>query len=196
MQRFICVQFFSKEPVAYQPCSLPIYPPSKELDVKLRDEEARRQRGLSGKGNGAEGARKVRNRPGRAVPAAEANAEIPANVDRWRLVTQANAKRKSEKFPPPHQDGEVGGRRLLDDGMPKASFSSSVFTSNASSTSTKSAGSSGGSSRRRNSKDGSAQIGPSRKFIPPFNGSTIGLSMDLLFKCKSENFGSRRQTGR
>ncbi|CAI0548077.1 unnamed protein product [Linum tenue] len=87
--------------------------------------------------------------------------------------------------------------RLVDDGMPKTSFSSSVFTSNASSTSTKSVGSSGGSSRRRrNSKDGSAQIGPSRKFLRPFNGSTIGLSMDLLFKCKSENFGSRRQTGR
>ncbi|CAL1389184.1 unnamed protein product [Linum trigynum] len=192
-------EFFSIEPVACEPSSLPVYPPSKELDVKLRDEEARRQRGLGGKANGAEGARKIRNRPGRAVPAPEANAEIPANLDRWRVVTQANAKSKSEKFPPPHQDGEVGGRHVMDDGsrkapvgMPETSFSSSVFTSNASSTSTKSFGSSGGPSRRRNSKDGGAQIGPSRKFIRPFNGSTLGLSIDLLFKGKSENFGSRR----
>lgn len=27
---------------------------------------------------------------------------------RRRLVTQANAKSKSEKFPPPHQDGQLG----------------------------------------------------------------------------------------
>lgn len=27
---------------------------------------------------------------------------------RWRLITHANAKSKSEKFPPPHQDGALG----------------------------------------------------------------------------------------
>jgi cyclin-dependent kinase 12/13 len=27
---------------------------------------------------------------------------------KWRLVTRANAKSKSEKFPPPHQDGTLG----------------------------------------------------------------------------------------
>jgi len=36
------VQFFTTEPYACEPSSLPKYPPSKELDVKLRDEESRR----------------------------------------------------------------------------------------------------------------------------------------------------------
>jgi len=29
-------------------------------------------------------------------------------LQKWRLVTHANAKSKSEKFPPPHEDGSVG----------------------------------------------------------------------------------------
>lgn len=37
-----CIQFFTTEPYACEASSLPKYPPSKELDVKLRDEEARR----------------------------------------------------------------------------------------------------------------------------------------------------------
>jgi hypothetical protein len=37
-----CIQFFTTEPYAYEASSLPKYPPSKEMDVKLRDEEARR----------------------------------------------------------------------------------------------------------------------------------------------------------
>ncbi|XVE56516.1 hypothetical protein DITRI_Ditri04bG0016900 [Diplodiscus trichospermus] len=75
--------FFTTEPCACEPSSLPKYPPSKELDVKLRDEEARRQRGLAGKVNAVDGARrvKVRERASRAVPAPEANAEIQANLD-------------------------------------------------------------------------------------------------------------------
>ncbi|KAK8539361.1 hypothetical protein V6N13_104398 [Hibiscus sabdariffa] len=44
----------------------------------------------------------------RAVPAPEANAELQANLDRQGLITQANANNKSEKFPPPHQDGTIG----------------------------------------------------------------------------------------
>lgn len=43
-----------------------------------------RQRGLSGKANAVDGARRVRARErgvGRAVPAPEANAEIQANLD-------------------------------------------------------------------------------------------------------------------
>lgn len=42
-----------------------------------------RQRGLSGKANVVDGARKVkvRDRAGRAIPAPEANAEVQANLD-------------------------------------------------------------------------------------------------------------------
>jgi hypothetical protein len=78
------VQFFTTEPLPCDPSSLPKYPPSKELNVKLRDEELRRQKGLAGKGSGIDGARRIRyrgDRTGRAIPAPEANAESQANLD-------------------------------------------------------------------------------------------------------------------
>ncbi|KAK1567127.1 hypothetical protein Q3G72_008440 [Acer saccharum] len=36
------LEFFTTEPYACEPSSLPKYPPSKEMDVKLRHKEARR----------------------------------------------------------------------------------------------------------------------------------------------------------
>ncbi|KAF9596811.1 hypothetical protein IFM89_013597, partial [Coptis chinensis] len=36
--------FFTTKPYPCDPSTLPKYPPSKEFDTKLRDEEARRQR--------------------------------------------------------------------------------------------------------------------------------------------------------
>jgi hypothetical protein len=36
------LQFFRIEPLPSDPSSLPKYPPSKELDAKMRDQEARR----------------------------------------------------------------------------------------------------------------------------------------------------------
>ncbi|CAH8360802.1 unnamed protein product [Eruca vesicaria subsp. sativa] len=102
-------EFFTSDPCACEPADLPKYPPSKEMDAKRRDEETRRQRAAS-KAQG-DGARKNRHRDrsNRALPAPEANAELQSNVDRRRLITQANAKSKSEKFPPPHQDGGAMG---------------------------------------------------------------------------------------
>ncbi|KAJ6848564.1 putative protein kinase superfamily protein [Iris pallida] len=102
-------EFFTTPPYACEPSSLPQYPPSKEMDAKLRDEEARRLRAAGGRANG-DGTKKsrARDRAPRAVPAPEANAELQANLDRRRLITHANAKSKSEKFPPPHQDGALG----------------------------------------------------------------------------------------
>ncbi|KAL2470318.1 putative serine/threonine-protein kinase [Abeliophyllum distichum] len=101
-------EFFRTKPYACDPSSLPKYPPSKEIDAKRRDEEARRLR-ATGRAN-AEGVKKTRTRerPMRAIAAPEANAELQANIDRRRLITHANAKSKSEKFPPPHQDGGLG----------------------------------------------------------------------------------------
>ncbi|KAF3436791.1 hypothetical protein FNV43_RR19544 [Rhamnella rubrinervis] len=168
------------------------YPPSKEMDVKLRDEEARRQRGLSGKANAVDGVRrvKVRERVGRAIPAPEANAEIQANLDRWRVVTQTNAKSKSEKFPPPHQDGAVGypqhvsHKGPLSFGAPDASFGSSGFNSRSSGSVKSMGAAAGGSSRRRKTNREDPLMAPSRKFIRAFKPSSVGLSMNLLFKSK------------
>ncbi|CAK9186934.1 unnamed protein product [Ilex paraguariensis] len=184
-------EFFTMEPYACEPSSLPKYPPSKEMDVKLRDEEARRQRGLNKKTNAVDGARRVRvrDRVSRAIPAPEANAEVQANLDRWRVMTQANTKSKSEKFPPPHQDGTVGypletsHNGPVSFGAPETSFSSSIFDAK-SSRSVKGTATTGGPSRRRNTKKEEPQMAPSRRFIRAFIPSTIGLPLDLRFKGK------------
>ncbi|XP_078445583.1 putative serine/threonine-protein kinase At1g54610 isoform X1 [Wolffia australiana] len=101
-------RFFTTEPYACEPSSLPKYPPSKELDAKIRDEEARRARAQSGRYN-PNGSRKSRprERPPRAMPAPEANAELQANLDRQR-----KGRSKSEKFPAPHEDGGPVGLSL------------------------------------------------------------------------------------
>ncbi|XP_057502998.1 probable serine/threonine-protein kinase At1g54610 [Actinidia eriantha] len=101
-------EFFTTEPYACDPCSLPQYPPTKEMDAKRRDDEARRLRAANkAQGDGAKKVR-TRDRAVRAMPAPEANAELQSNLDRRRLISHANAKSKSEKFPPPHQDGALG----------------------------------------------------------------------------------------
>ncbi|GLT95248.1 hypothetical protein SLE2022_129400 [Rubroshorea leprosula] len=100
---------FTTEPCACEPSSLPKYPPSKEMDAKRRDDEARRLR--ASKKTQGDGTRKTRTRDhhaARAIAAPEANAELQPNIDRRRLITHANAKSKSEKFPPPHEDGALG----------------------------------------------------------------------------------------
>lgn len=43
---FITVQFFTTKPYACEPSILPKYPPSKEMDAKRRDEDARRSSSL------------------------------------------------------------------------------------------------------------------------------------------------------
>ncbi|PON77211.1 GPCR kinase [Parasponia andersonii] len=182
-------EFFNTEPYACEPSSLPKYPPSKELDVKLREEEARRQRGLSEKSTVADGARKVRvrDRVGRAIPAPEANAEVQANLDRWRVVTQTNTKSKSEKFPPPHQDGAVGypqetsHKGPLSFGTADGSFGSAAFNSR-SSGSVKSMGAAAPSRRKTNRED--PRMAPSRKFIRGFKPSSVGISTNLFLKSK------------
>ncbi|XP_022137493.1 probable serine/threonine-protein kinase At1g54610 [Momordica charantia] len=184
-------EFFSIEPLACEPSSLPKYPPSKELDVKLRDEEARRQRGLSGKATAVDGGGrrvKVRDRVGRAIPAPEANAEIQTNLDRWRNVTKANGKSKSEKFPPPHQDGAVGypphetsEKGHFSFGAADTSFGSSIFSSKSGSVT--SSGAPGGPSRRKKADKDNPSVSSSRKLIRALKPS-IGLSMDLLFRGK------------
>ncbi|CAI9280607.1 unnamed protein product [Lactuca saligna] len=187
--------FFNTEPYACEPSELPKYPPSKELDVKLRDEEARRQRGLSGKSHAVDGNKKgrTRDRAGRAVPAPEANAEIQSNLDRWRVVTQGNAKSKSEKFPPPHRDAAVGhpldpshnnnNGPISFNGGDDASFSSSIFDSK-SSRSVKEVGTTSKKKHRR----GRSHTISSSKFIRAF----LPTSMDLRFKTKEAVFGNRR----
>ncbi|CAH8361777.1 unnamed protein product [Eruca vesicaria subsp. sativa] len=71
-------EFFSTRPLPCDPSSLPKYPPSKELDARMRDEETRRQAG------GNKGDQRHQERRGakesRAIPAPDANAELVASM--------------------------------------------------------------------------------------------------------------------
>ncbi|CAL9118146.1 unnamed protein product [Musa textilis] len=166
-------EFFATEPHACEPSSLPQYPPSKEMDAKLRDEKARRPSAVRGKGN-AEATRRPRahNRRRRAVPAPEANAELQVNLERMRLMTRINVTSKSEKFPPPHQDGAVG--IPLNDSYKgpssftafEASFASSIFESMEDSRNTLNGlpdaiVNAGRSAARRTSKEGTQKLATS-----------------------------------
>ncbi|XVF63388.1 hypothetical protein PTKIN_Ptkin09bG0083500 [Pterospermum kingtungense] len=63
-------EFFRTQPFSCDPSDLPKYPPSKELDAKLRDEEARRKKAEAVKGRGPESVRRG-SREFKAVPTPE-----------------------------------------------------------------------------------------------------------------------------
>uniref|UniRef100_A0AA96SIC1 [RNA-polymerase]-subunit kinase n=1 Tax=Phyllostachys edulis TaxID=38705 RepID=A0AA96SIC1_PHYED len=81
-------EFFTTKPYACDPSSLPKYPPSKEYDAKLRDEEVRRQRAAAAKGQESETGRR------KQLPAPNGNNEL-----QQRRV-QVNPKGSSNKFIP------------------------------------------------------------------------------------------------
>ncbi|XP_023552103.1 probable serine/threonine-protein kinase At1g54610 [Cucurbita pepo subsp. pepo] len=89
-------EFFSTKPLPCDSSSLPKYPPSKELDAKIRDEEARRQGAVGSKGHRLDLQRK--NSESRAVPAPDANAELASSMQKRQ--GQFNSKSRSEKFNP------------------------------------------------------------------------------------------------
>ncbi|KAF6166861.1 hypothetical protein GIB67_026640 [Kingdonia uniflora] len=91
-------EFFTIKPFASDPSSLPKYPPSKEFDAKVRDEEARRQKGAAGGKGQRPDLQKKGTRESRAVPAPEANAELFLSMQRRN--GQPNSKSRSEKFNP------------------------------------------------------------------------------------------------
>ncbi|XP_050128949.1 probable serine/threonine-protein kinase At1g09600 [Malus sylvestris] len=82
-------EFFTSLPLPCDPSSLPKYPPSKEFDAKLRDEEARRRKAAGGKGGSS--------KDSKVVPASDANA--------IQRQGQANPKSISEKYNPEEDSG-------------------------------------------------------------------------------------------
>lgn len=95
-------EFFTTKPLPCDPSSLPEYPPSKEYDAKLRDEEARRQRNQPGRSSrgGADHKRQTSSRERRGGPAPHANAEDPNAIAimKARQINSATKKSQSEKF--------------------------------------------------------------------------------------------------
>jgi len=113
-----------------------------------------------------------------------------------RLVTQANAKSKSEKFPPPHQDGAVGvpfdtsNNRPLSFDPSEHSFDASHFDPKLSKSVRSIAPAEGPLRRKRNKRE--PELAPTWRFFNAWKPSTIGLSMDLLFKGKGPIANSRK----
>uniref|UniRef100_A0A6N2NM79 Protein kinase domain-containing protein n=1 Tax=Salix viminalis TaxID=40686 RepID=A0A6N2NM79_SALVM len=90
-------EFFITGPLPCDNSSLPKYPPSKEFDAKMRDEEARRQGATGSKGQKPDMERRGQ-RESRAVPAPDANAELVLSMQKRH--GQSNSKSRSEKFNP------------------------------------------------------------------------------------------------
>ncbi|CAH9099354.1 unnamed protein product [Cuscuta europaea] len=67
-------QFFTTQPLPCDPSSLPKYPPSKEFDSKMRDDEVRRQT------HGCNKDAKV----SKALPASDANPELRLSLQSCR----------------------------------------------------------------------------------------------------------------
>ncbi|XP_011100264.1 probable serine/threonine-protein kinase At1g54610 [Sesamum indicum] len=74
-------EFFRTKPLACDPSSLPKYPPSKEIDAKLREEEARRQGTAGVKGQKSENDLR-RSKELRGPPAPGANAGLAWSMQR------------------------------------------------------------------------------------------------------------------
>ncbi|KAL5171328.1 putative serine/threonine-protein kinase [Glycine soja] len=95
-------EFFTAMPRPCDPSTLPKYPPIKEFDAKLREEEARRRRAAN---KGYEHESVGRNfRESKAVPIPDANAEFQATM---RRQGQCNSKCTIEKYNP-QEDGDYG----------------------------------------------------------------------------------------
>ncbi|CAI5937998.1 unnamed protein product [Closterium sp. NIES-65] len=134
-------EFFTTKPLPCDPASLPQYPPSKEYDAKLRDEEARRQRAAGARagkvldssasskqaaaGQGAQRSSTSQQQPqlqqqslqrsSRAVPAPHANAELVESINMQKAAVgkAAIAKSKSEKFISPAEMALAAGLQGL-----------------------------------------------------------------------------------
>ncbi|XP_008219089.1 PREDICTED: probable serine/threonine-protein kinase At1g09600 isoform X1 [Prunus mume] len=87
-------EFFTTQPLPCNPSNLPKYPPSKEFDAKLRDEEKRRKVDAF-KGRGTESVRRS-SRDTKAVPTPEFNAQGDASLQQG----QRNLKTTGHKYMP------------------------------------------------------------------------------------------------
>uniref|UniRef100_A0A5B7AE81 Protein kinase domain-containing protein n=1 Tax=Davidia involucrata TaxID=16924 RepID=A0A5B7AE81_DAVIN len=94
-------ELFMTNPLPCEPSNLPKYPPSKEFDAKLRDEEAKRQKAEGVKGRGPESVRGG-PRESKEVPTPEFNAKGQVS-----LQVKSNTKCTSIRYNP-HEDGGSG----------------------------------------------------------------------------------------
>ncbi|KAJ0054010.1 hypothetical protein Pint_02256 [Pistacia integerrima] len=87
-------EFFTTQPFACDPSRLPKYPPSKEIDAKLRDEELRRQVAAGGRGHKID-LESSRSKESWAGPAATSKAEVALMTQRG---LHSSTKGRNEMF--------------------------------------------------------------------------------------------------
>jgi serine/threonine protein kinase len=100
-------EFFTTEPLACDPSSLPKYPPSKEFDAKLRAQEARRKRDAGVRGHGSEAQRRA-SRLSRAGPTPNEGAELATLTQKQHLTSRAASNIRSEKSSTQQEDYTAG----------------------------------------------------------------------------------------
>ncbi|KAF5479419.1 hypothetical protein F2P56_000239 [Juglans regia] len=105
-------EFFTTEPLPCDPSSLPKYPPSKEFDAKLRDQEEKRRKAETVKGRGSEYVRRGLGDT-KVVPTPEFTAQ-----------GQSNSKTSSHKYDP-LEDGGSGFRMEPPRGASQSGYSHS-----------------------------------------------------------------------
>lgn len=121
-------EFFRTKPLPADPLSLPKYPPSKEFDAKLRDEEARRRKAETIKGRGPESVRRG-PRDTKAAPSPDFNAQAQSHkfklhedggsgfpLERSRGATQ-NGFSHSTSMVHPSAVGSAWNKRVKEDEM-------------------------------------------------------------------------------
>ncbi|KAL1358360.1 probable serine/threonine-protein kinase At1g09600 isoform X3 [Arachis hypogaea] len=97
-------EFFTTEPLPCDPSTLPNYPPSKEFDVKLQQEEARRRERSTNKER-EQGSVRRKLKESKNVLAPDANAELQASIEKRQR--QPNSKSIVESYNP-KEDGNSG----------------------------------------------------------------------------------------
>ncbi|XP_074567471.1 putative serine/threonine-protein kinase At1g54610 isoform X1 [Curcuma longa] len=100
-------EFFMTEPYACDPSNLPHYPPTKEMDRRLR-EAGRRQSANANENQGTTHRIKLRNASCRGPVASQHSAHVQIELDRRKLLSSASATSRTERFPPPHLDAAIG----------------------------------------------------------------------------------------
>lgn len=90
-------EFFTMEPIACDPSTLPKYPPSKEIDARRREEEARRRQALEGRrgrvDQGSQGAQESA-----VTLSAKVNAEFVSSLQKKRSQSQSKSRAQSESL--------------------------------------------------------------------------------------------------
>ncbi|KAF7141514.1 hypothetical protein RHSIM_Rhsim06G0141500 [Rhododendron simsii] len=98
-------EYFTTIPLACDPSSLPKYPPSKEIDTKLRNEDAKRKEVTRGRGQRDDQETGAATQP-RAVPAQNTNAEAVTSLQTRQ--SNSSSKSRSEKFTRYQEDAATG----------------------------------------------------------------------------------------